>query len=189
MISWAKSCYQWLVKSTMIPLPSGTVSKIGYELITINHRHSELPCFVWIPHIELTLLSVWSESSLWIIKCLFDEDRDRGLFLACSWQSRVPKRTEAIWHKVKPSWRDKLFHDLLSFILQTEPPGGDDDPMGAYRGEIIIALKFVPSTSDLKSKSSRQVRKTRGMLMVLIKEAKNLVPLKGSANTDPFCKW
>ena len=28
------------------------------------------------------------------------------------------------------------------------------------------------------------------MLMVLVKEAKNLVPVaRGAANADPFCKW
>eukprot|EP00095_Tigriopus_kingsejongensis_P011672 maker-scaffold59_size442576-snap-gene-2.13 protein:Tk11672 transcript:maker-scaffold59_size442576-snap-gene-2.13-mRNA-1 annotation:"hypothetical protein TcasGA2_TC001061" len=70
---------------------------------------------------------------------------------------------------------------------RTEAPGGEDEA-GAYRGEIIVALKFVPLPSDLKSKSSRHARKTRGKLMVLIKEAKNLVPLKGSTNIDPFCK-
>ena len=67
-----------------------------------------------------------------------------------------------------------------------------------YRGEIIVALKFVPppkvrsstvdSTATAGSHSSN--RRARGMLMVLVKEAKNLVPVaRGAANADPFCKW
>ena len=65
----------------------------------------------------------------------------------------------------------------------------------SYRGEIIVALKFVPGPSaasgpsSSSSSSSDPRRKVRGILMVLLKEAKNLAPAKGSANADPFCKW
>lgn len=75
-------------------------------------------------------------------------------------------------------------------LLQTEAPS--DEMQLNYRGDIIIALKFVPppSSSLPTAKSqSRSNRKAKGMLMVLVKEAKNLVPAKGSTNTDPFCKW
>ena len=71
-----------------------------------------------------------------------------------------------------------------------------------YRGEIIVALKFVPppkpppvrsadpAASSSSSSSSYSSRRARGMLMVLVKEAKNLVPVaRGAANADPFCKW
>ena len=60
-----------------------------------------------------------------------------------------------------------------------------------YRGEIIVALKFVPPPKPRSADpSSYSSRKARGMLMVLVKEAKNLVPVaRGAANADPFCKW
>ncbi len=68
---------------------------------------------------------------------------------------------------------------------------------GSYRGEIVVALKFVPPPSAGKHRSgsnpgggSSSSRRARGMLMVLIKEAKNLVPAaRGAATADPFCKW
>ena len=77
-----------------------------------------------------------------------------------------------------------------------------------YRGEIIVALKFVPpesqgrnqyhqtSSSSLTTTSWKNGRKYMvggggggygGVLLVLIKEAKNLVSSKGIP--DPFCKW
>ena len=68
---------------------------------------------------------------------------------------------------------------------------GEEDP-GSYRGEIIVALKFAPAQTRSSSSSSAaktNPRKAKGTILVLIKEAKNLVPAKGSSNTDPFCKW
>ena len=62
-----------------------------------------------------------------------------------------------------------------------------------YRGEIIVALKFIPPPRQQSSNyTSRQSGKRRssqkgGVLMILVKEAKNLVSPKGSP--DPFCKW
>ena len=62
-----------------------------------------------------------------------------------------------------------------------------------YRGEIIVALKFIPpprqQSSNYNSKQSAKRRSSQkgGVLMILVKEAKNLVSPKGSP--DPFCKW
>jgi synaptotagmin-like protein len=61
-----------------------------------------------------------------------------------------------------------------------------------YRGEIIVALKFIPpprqQSSNYNSKQSAKRRSSQkgGVLMILVKEAKNLVSPKGSP--DPFCK-
>ena len=59
-----------------------------------------------------------------------------------------------------------------------------------YRGEIIVALKFIPpprSSSYNPKQSSKRKSSRGGVLMILVKEAKNLVSPKGSP--DPFCKW
>ena len=79
----------------------------------------------------------------------------------------------------------------------TSAPPLTSSANSGYRGEIIVALKFVPppkvrsSTSDSTTAGSHSSnRRARGMLMVLVKEAKNLVPVaRGAANADPFCKW
>ena len=72
-----------------------------------------------------------------------------------------------------------------------------------YRGEIIIALKFVPPESQSRHYQTTTTTTTwksgkkylmntaaagyGGVLLVLVKEAKNLVSSKGIP--DPFCKW
>ena len=86
--------------------------------------------------------------------------------------------------------------------MQSEP--FDESPV--YKGEIIVALKFVPpeaasngagsgsagnGTLNLRkfSKSSLSTKgATKGELHILIKEAKNLTAIKPSGNCDAFCK-
>uniref|UniRef100_A0A0K2TY91 C2 domain-containing protein n=1 Tax=Lepeophtheirus salmonis TaxID=72036 RepID=A0A0K2TY91_LEPSM len=115
--------------------------------------------------------------------------------------NEVEKRT--MWLTV---WHSDMFgrNDFLGEVMQplsgvdlvdtmtrwynlqdrTEPLSPDDLlPSTTYRGELIVALKFVPS-SEIRGK----VSKVKGHLQILIKEGKNLVPPKGSNNIDPFCK-
>ena len=87
----------------------------------------------------------------------------------------------------------------LPLSSPTSAPPLTSSANSGYRGEIIVALKFVPppkvrsSTSDSTATaagSHSSNRRARGMLMVLVKEAKNLVPVaRGAANADTFCKW
>ncbi len=62
----------------------------------------------------------------------------------------------------------------------------------SYRGEIIVALKFVPpnASNGMSSgkKLSRRSSNTRGTLLILVKEAKNLISPKGTNIPDPFAK-
>ena len=79
----------------------------------------------------------------------------------------------------------------LPLPLSSALPPLTSSANSGYRGEIIVALKFVPPPKPRSADpSSYSSRKARGMLMVLVKEAKNLVPVaRGAANADPFCKW
>lgn len=52
------------------------------------------------------------------------------------------------------------------------------------RGDVIVALKYVPGEAR-ERKSSRK----KGTLMILLKEAKNLPVPKGTTLPDPYCKW
>ena len=64
---------------------------------------------------------------------------------------------------------------------QAEPP--EDECLMNSKGDIILALKYVPS------ETSRQFSKKRkGTLMVKITEAKNLPVPRGSTLPDPYCK-
>ena len=114
-------------------------------------------------------------------------------------------------------WKIQLLYpqSLLSesechILFQTDNMMDDLTPgltPSNYRGEIIVALKFVPpesqgrnqyhqTSSSLTTTSWKNGRKYMvggggggygGVLLVLIKEAKNLVSSKGIP--DPFCKW
>ena len=80
------------------------------------------------------------------------------------------------------------------YSTQTEP---FDDPV-AYKGEVIVGLKFVPpdpARQDRERDSCEQrankAKKSwsRGSLHVLVKEARNLqTRAKNSGTCDPFCK-
>ena len=79
----------------------------------------------------------------------------------------------------------------MPFSLQTEPLSEELAVNGtSYRGEIIVALKFVPpnSSSHSSKKLGRRSSNSKGTLLILVKEAKNLVSPKGTNIPDPFCK-
>lgn len=85
-------------------------------------------------------------------------------------------------------------HLLLSsfaILFQTEPLSEELAVNGtSYRGEIIVALKFLPpnSSSHSSKKLGRRSSNSKGTLLILVKEAKNLVSPKGTNIPDPFCK-
>ena len=88
---------------------------------------------------------------------------------------------------------------LLFDFFQTEPLCDDQHFGLTYRGEIIVALKFVPPGVDVVStfrkssgstlRRSNSSSSKRGSLLILVKEAKNLLTPKGSGIPDPFVKW
>ena len=49
----------------------------------------------------------------------------------------------------------------------------------SQKGDLFIALKFVPSNNS---------KTTKGELLALIKEAHNLMPTRSNGTSDPFCK-
>ena len=90
------------------------------------------------------------------------------------------------WNYYQPN-----LYNLYNFILQTEPLSEELAMNGtSYRGEIIVALKFVPPNAigNPGKKLGRRSSNSRGTLLILVKEAKNLVSPKGTNIPDPFCK-
>lgn len=67
---------------------------------------------------------------------------------------------------------------------------------GGTRGELIMAMKFVPpdlsgsntSLSSVGLGGSRRGRRSKGSLYVLLKEAKNLQSMRPNGTADPVCK-
>ncbi|CAK9833330.1 Synaptotagmin-like protein 5, partial [Anthophora retusa] len=114
------------------------------------------------------------------------------------WHSDMFGRNDFLG-EVRMPLENKIFDDPTPkwYPLQerTEP---FDDPV-AYKGEVIVGLKFVPpdptqQERDREMGSDRGVSKSkknwsRGALHVLVKEARNLqTRAKNSGTCDPFCK-
>uniref|UniRef100_L7LVU9 Putative bitesize n=1 Tax=Rhipicephalus pulchellus TaxID=72859 RepID=L7LVU9_RHIPC len=55
----------------------------------------------------------------------------------------------------------------------------------SYKGDILLALKYMPP--DVTSRSIKQ-GPVRGSLHVLVKEARNLTATRSNGTSDPFCK-
>ncbi|KAK2585357.1 hypothetical protein KPH14_010036 [Odynerus spinipes] len=113
------------------------------------------------------------------------------------WHSDMFGRNDFLG-EVRMPLENKIFDDPTPrwYPLQerTEP---FDDPI-AYKGEVIVGLKFVPPDpqqqerelgSDHKGASKSRKNWSRGALHVLVKEARNLqTRAKNSGTCDPFCK-
>ncbi|XP_011350988.2 uncharacterized protein LOC105287188 isoform X2 [Ooceraea biroi] len=114
------------------------------------------------------------------------------------WHSDMFGRNDFLG-EVRMPLENKIFDDPTPhwYPLQerTEP---FDDPV-AYKGEVIVGLKFVPpdpaqQERDRENSVERSGSKTkknwsRGALHVLVKEARNLqTRSKNSGTCDPFCK-
>ncbi|XP_012233230.2 uncharacterized protein [Linepithema humile] len=114
------------------------------------------------------------------------------------WHSDMFGRNDFLG-EVRMPLENKIFDDPTPhwYPLQerTEP---FDDPV-AYKGEVIVGLKFVPpdptqQERDRESGAERGSSKakknwSRGALHVLVKEARNLQTRgKNSGTCDPFCK-
>ncbi|XP_014483225.1 PREDICTED: uncharacterized protein LOC106748849 isoform X2 [Dinoponera quadriceps] len=114
------------------------------------------------------------------------------------WHSDMFGRNDFLG-EVRMPLENKIFDDPTPhwYPLQerTEP---FDDPV-AYKGEVIVGLKFVPpdptqqdrdrenGTDHRSSKAKKNW--SRGALHVLVKEARNLqTRAKNSGTCDPFCK-
>nr|XP_033339976.1 synaptotagmin-like protein 5 isoform X2 [Megalopta genalis] len=114
------------------------------------------------------------------------------------WHSDMFGRNDFLG-EVRMPLENKIFDDPTPkwYPLQerTEP---FDDPI-AYKGEVIVGLKFVPPDPTQQDRereigSDRTASKwkknwSRGALHVLVKEARNLQTRgKNSGTCDPFCK-
>ncbi|CAD1471768.1 unnamed protein product [Heterotrigona itama] len=114
------------------------------------------------------------------------------------WHSDMFGRNDFLG-EVRMPLENKIFDDPTPkwYPLQerTEP---FDDPV-AYKGEVIVGLKFVPPDPTQQERdreigvdrgaSKSKKNWSRGSLHVLVKEARNLqTRAKNSGTCDPFCK-
>lgn len=62
------------------------------------------------------------------------------------------------------------------------------DSSVSYKGDIILALKFVPPDVTSRKSQKRAGDQAKGALHVLVKEARNLMATRSNGTSDPFCK-
>lgn len=70
------------------------------------------------------------------------------------------------------------------FILQLETL----DPPVSYKGDLYLALKYVPPDVTSRKYSKKPGISAKGSLEVLVREARNLMATRSNGTSDPFCK-
>jgi len=99
------------------------------------------------------------------------------------WHSDMFGRNDFLGEVVLPLSRP-LFDNPSPHWYTLQERSEIQEEMPGHRGDVIVALKYTPPDGSL----GRKGRKQRGRLHVLIKEAKNLAPVRASGSADPFCK-
>ncbi|XP_050442650.1 uncharacterized protein LOC126846867 [Adelges cooleyi] len=109
-----------------------------------------------------------------------EELNSRTLWLSV-WHSDMFGRNNFLG-EVRVPLENKIFDDptpkLYPLQERTEPL---EDMCVSSKGEIIVGLKCVPPDPNSK-------KRTKGTLLLLVKDAKNLQAVKSNGTSDPFCK-
>lgn len=58
----------------------------------------------------------------------------------------------------------------------------------SYKGDLILALKYVPADVICQNFSKKPSNPAKGALEVLVTEARNLMATRSNGTSDPFCK-
>lgn len=129
------------------------------------------------------------------------------------WHSDMFGRNDFLG-EVMMGLQGKVFDNPAPQWYQLQERSEPFDDLSAYKGDIIVGLKYIPPDSEggtpqhqhhngsgggtlnLRKFSTRSITSTssnssgpgRGALHVLVKEAKNLQPLKANGTCDAFCK-
>uniref|UniRef100_A0A8D8X929 Synaptotagmin-like protein 5 n=1 Tax=Cacopsylla melanoneura TaxID=428564 RepID=A0A8D8X929_9HEMI len=141
-------------------------SKAGKRKTRVK-KHTLCPAFEEVLKFHLTL----------------EDLESRTLWLSV-WHSDMFGRNDFLGEVLIPL-ENKVFDDPSPKAYTLQERSEVLDELICSKGELIIGLKFVPS-EDCNKKSS--LMSAKGSLHVLIKEAKNLCPIKSNSTLDAFCK-
>lgn len=100
------------------------------------------------------------------------------------WHSDMFGRNDFLGEIVLPLADTVFDDDAPKWYPLQEKSESFEEMSYSPRGDLILALKFVPP--DMVN--SKRSRRSRGALHVLIKEAKGLAPAKPHGSADPVCK-
>lgn len=103
------------------------------------------------------------------------------------WHSDMFGRNDFLG-EVMMTLENKVFDDPSprSYPLQERTEPFED--VLSYRGDMIVALKFIPPDISGSTLGKKGKRSSKGELHVLVKEAKNLSVVRASGTCDSFCK-
>lgn len=62
------------------------------------------------------------------------------------------------------------------------------DPPVSYKGDLYLAVKYVPPDVTSRKYSKKPCILAKGSLEVLVREARNLMATRSNGTSDPFCK-
>nr|XP_018897966.1 PREDICTED: uncharacterized protein LOC109031092 isoform X1 [Bemisia tabaci]XP_018897967.1 PREDICTED: uncharacterized protein LOC109031092 isoform X1 [Bemisia tabaci] len=109
------------------------------------------------------------------------EDLETRTMWLTIWHSDMFGRNDFLGEVMMPL-ENKIFDDPLPHFYPLQERSEPLEDFVNAKGEIIVALKFVPPDQGMKKRASK------GTLHVLVKEAKNLLAVKNNGTSDPFCK-
>ncbi|XP_023215061.1 uncharacterized protein LOC111617926 [Centruroides sculpturatus] len=110
----------------------------------------------------------------------------RTLWLSI-WHSDMFGRNDFLGEVMLPLGYEVFDNPGLRWYPLQERLESLDSPI-SYKGDLNLALKYVPFDVTTQKPSKRSGRPAKGSLHVLVKEARNLMAVRSNGTSDPFCK-
>ncbi|XP_015909187.1 uncharacterized protein [Parasteatoda tepidariorum] len=110
----------------------------------------------------------------------------RTLWLSV-WHSDRFGRNDFLGEVMLPLGNDTFENNGLKWYPLQERMETLDTPV-SYKGDLILALKYVPPDVTSRKFSKKPGIPVKGAVEVLVKEARNLMATRSNGTSDPFCK-
>ncbi|XP_054721366.1 uncharacterized protein LOC129231143 [Uloborus diversus] len=110
----------------------------------------------------------------------------RTLWLSV-WHSDRFGRNDFLGEVMLPLGNDAFDSTGLKWYPLQERMEALETPV-SYKGDLILALKYVPPDVTSRKFSKKPGSPAKGALEVLVREARNLMATRSNGTSDPFCK-
>ncbi|XP_035219238.1 uncharacterized protein LOC118192392 isoform X2 [Stegodyphus dumicola] len=133
-----------------------------------------------------TLNPVFDEHELLKFNVTVSELEIRTLWLSV-WHSDRFGRNDFLGEVMLPLGSEMFENSDLKWYPLQERVETLDTPV-SYKGDLILALKYVPPDVTSRKFSKKPGVPAKGALEVLVREARNLMATRSNGTSDPFCK-
>lgn len=103
------------------------------------------------------------------------------------WHSDIFGRNDFLGEVMLPLSSEFLENSALKWYPLQERLDSLESPL-CYKGDIILALKYVPPDVTHQKPHKKVSSSTKGSLHILVKQARNLMATRSNGTSDPFCK-